>query len=431
MTSTFRITPLDEVFLNLGDQCVMSIQFEIRVEGRFDTEKLSAALRTAIGQHEFARARLAPSVIGAVRRDWEVPDTADHLPLEVTDEPLDVVRNRLYGMAIDLSTSPSFAATVLRSADGDYLMMNLHHATFDGMGVLRFLTSIARAYSGEPDPIGGPPLEQARDLRAAAGSRSISDVLPRASKIARDFLDRRNLTRMAPDCPETSGPPFAFAETRFTAEETAAIRSLKPQGATLNDVALAACALSILKWNQEHNEPVGDTVSIMMPVNIRPAEWSSEVVSNFASYLAVITPADVDTDLATATGVVRDRTRPLKDNGVAGWVVDVLEPGKFLPSLVKRGMSSLLPLIQDRWVETAVLSNLGRMAIPTFGTDAGSVTETWFSPPPLSSALPMAMGFGGLGSELFASLRTDRRRIGEDGAHRFAEIFHQTMTGAQ
>lgn len=45
MTSTSRITPLDEVFLNLGETCVMSIQFELRVAGRFDTDKLAAAPR--------------------------------------------------------------------------------------------------------------------------------------------------------------------------------------------------------------------------------------------------------------------------------------------------------------------------------------------------------------------------------------------------
>ncbi|KAA0025006.1 condensation domain-containing protein [Antrihabitans cavernicola] len=430
MTSTYRITPLDEVFLNISDQSVMSIQFEIRVEGRFDADKMAAAMRVALGQHEFSRARLARSTIGAVRRDWEIPDSVDHLPLEVTDESPEDVRGRLFGVDVALSTSPPFAATIVRSEGGDYLMLNLHHAVFDGMSVLRFVTSIARAYSGEDDPIGGPPLAEARDLRSVAGSRGISDLLPRATKIARDYVDRRNVTRVAADAPAQDDRRYGFTELRFSEDDTAAVRALKPKGATINDVALAALALTVVKWNREHDEAIGDTVSIMMPVNIRPAEWSSEVVSNFAGYLAVIVPSDLGPDLATAAGIVRDHTTPLKADGVAGWMIDILGPGKYLPSVVKRGLSALLPLVQDSWVESATLSNLGRTSIPSFGGDVGAVTEVWFSPPPLSSILPMAVGMAGIGSELFASFRSDRRHIGDDGARRFAEIYREIMTGA-
>src|SRR5207249_773639 len=95
MGETLRVTTLDEAFLNLSARAVMSIQFEVRVAGRLDADRLAGALRSAIARHPLARARLAPAAVGALRLDWQVPDTADHLGLEITGEPIAAVRSRL------------------------------------------------------------------------------------------------------------------------------------------------------------------------------------------------------------------------------------------------------------------------------------------------------------------------------------------------
>ena len=67
------------------------------------------------------------------------------------------------------------------------------------MSAIRFVTSIARAYSGAPDSPGGPDLATARDLAAIAGSRSLKELAPRAAKITKDIFDRKRLTRLAAD----------------------------------------------------------------------------------------------------------------------------------------------------------------------------------------------------------------------------------------
>jgi len=428
MTARLRVTSLDEAFINLGAKAEMAIQFEVRVQGRLDADRLAAALRRAVALHPLARARLAPAPIGALRQDWQVPDMAEHLGLEITDEPIGVVRSRLHSRAPNLSVSPTFQAALVRDIGGDHLVLNLHHATFDGVSATRLMTSIARAYAGEDDPICGPPLEQARDLRAIAGSRNIKDVLPRATKVGKDILDRKRVTRVAPDGADPDETTYGFTGLRLDATETLTVLGLKPQGATLNDLAMAALVLSILRWNREHDAPIGDSVSIMMPVNMRPAEWAAEAVSNFASYLAIVLPTNIVDDITEAAGVASTQTRPLKESGAAGWLVDILEGATWVPVVLKKQLQLLLPLVQSQFVESATLSNLGRVSIPAFG-DAGDVTEVWFSPPCLSEQLiPLAVGLAGVGNELFLSIRTNRRHLGDGAAERFARILRQVLT---
>lgn len=93
----------------------------------------------------------------------------------------------------------------------------------------------------------------------------------------------------------------------------------------MNDLAMAALALTILQWNRTHDVPAADSVSVNMPVNFRPTAWSTEVISNFASYLAIVLRVDEVTDLEKATAIVAGITGPLKQSGAAGWVVDLLE----------------------------------------------------------------------------------------------------------
>lgn len=428
--ATTPVTPLDEVFINLADQAMMSVHFEVRVSGRFDTERLGEAIRAAVNKHPMARARLAEATISARQLRWDIPPEADHLALSVTKEPIAAVRSRLISRQPDLKVSPAFLAVVVRDPGGDYLVLNLHHAIFDGMSTLRLVTSIARAYSAEPDGIGGPDLETARDLTALIGSRSLKELAPRAAKVGKDILDRAQLTRIADDGGDPRDASFAVTTLRLTAAETADALALRPPGATVNDLVLAAHTLSILRWNRAHGAKPGDRVSTMMPVNLRPTEWSTEVISNFASYLAIMIPTTVADELTAATVAVRAHTGPAKQNGAAGWVVDLLTPSTVIPAVVRKAFAGLLPLVERQFIETTVLSNLGKVALPGFA-DAGDIEEVWFTPPGMavSGLMPVAVGVLGLENELLIGFRTDRRVLSDHAAAQFVDLFHRTITG--
>ncbi len=150
------------------------------------------------------------------------------------------------------------------------------------------------------------------------------------------------------------------------------MRSHRRDGATVNDVLLAGLGVTIRRWNDRHDATAGP-VSVMMPVNLRPAEWRNDVVGNFASYVSVrFTPRDL-VDLPAAVSAARARTREIKRRDAAGLVVDLLElPTATLPTAVKRRFQDLITLTGNRFVDTAVLSNLGRLdGVPRLGGSAG------------------------------------------------------------
>lgn len=422
-----EVTTLDEAFVALGDDSVMSVELEVKVAGRLDVDRLTAALRAATAAHPLARARLARAGVTATRMTWLVPDAAEHLAVEVTDEPAATVRRRLQSIAPPLQASPPFLVSLVREDDGDRLMLNLHHAAFDGMGGMRFLTSIARAYAGAEDPPGGPELAEARDLKRLLGARSLTELGPRAGKVARDITQRRGIARVAPDGGADQAPAYLVGRLRLPETEVKEAVAQRPEGATVNDLVIAALGITIARWNEAHAAESARTVSVMMPVNMRPAEWSTEVVSNFASYLAVFVPTDVD-DLVAATALVRDETGPLKKNNAARWLVDLLEPGRVLPSVLKRNLPALLPLVQKQFVETTTLSNLGRAAVPAFG-EAGEVTELWFSPPLMSGGIALSLGVNSLGGDLFLGFRADSAILGDAALDRLMALYREVLLG--
>lgn len=423
------LTSLEEAFLHLAEAVTFSVHFEVRVEGRFDLERLQSALGQAAGKHPLARARVVASRVLETRRYVEIDDEPDFLGIEVVDcedeADLTRARCRLLSRAPGLDSSPPFLAMLARDPAGDVLLLNLHHVVFDGVSAMRFMTSVARAYAGEDDPAGGPPLEEARDLRRMVG-RSPQQLLTRGVSVLEDAIaGRESSTRVAADGGETGGAQFGVAMVRVCADELAPALAARPEAATVNDLLLGALALTVRRWNDDHGSSPGGRVSIIMPVNLRPREWSGEVVSNFASYVTVGCGAGVPDELAAATRAIRERTEKVKRRGAAGWTVDLLEPGNALPVQLKQRMQHLLPMVSGRFVQTTALSNLGRVVLPAFG-DAGAATEVWFTPP-AAAPMDVAVGAASSNGDLFVGLRHVRATIGDDAGERFGQLFRATL----
>jgi hypothetical protein len=98
-----------------------------------------------------------------------------------------------------------------------------------------------------------------------------------------------------------------------------------------------------------------------------------------------------------------------------------------LPAGLKRRLQELIPLTGNRTVDTAVLSNLGRLdALPDLGGEAGAVHSVWFSPPgrmPLGTSL----GTATLGDELFVTLRYRRALFDAAAAAGFAALYREVL----
>jgi len=132
---------------------------------------------------------------------------------------------------------------------------------------------------------------------------------------------------------------------------------------------------------------------VLMPVNLRPPEWKTEVVTNFVSETRVsTTPANRRTPQALLRAIAARTTR-IKE-GESAALMELLSKTSRLPLWMKQPLSPFLWITGNRLVDTAVLSNLGALddgELPDFGPDAGDVVGVWFSAP---ARMPCGLSLG-------------------------------------
>jgi NRPS condensation-like uncharacterized protein len=290
------------------------------------------------------------------------------------------------------------------------------------------MASILRAYAGEDDPQDPVDPLAVRDIGELVDSRSLPARLSRSRTLARQVTRvAAPPARIAAEGADGGRDGYGFELMQLGPDELQAILDRRAGGATVNDVLLGALALTIRRWNERHGEGEG-RIGIMMPVNLRPGEWRTDVFGNFASIVSVDLGAGDQADLPAAVAAAAERTRQIKDEGGAGLAVDLLElPTATLPTAVKQRFQDLISLTGSRFVDTAVLSNLGRLeAVPALGGEAGEVRKVWFSPPgrmPLGASL----GAATYGAELFLTLRYRHALFGARAAADFAALLREGL----
>ena len=413
---TAELNHLDELYLHLDrpDE-PWGVHLEVVLAERPDEHRLREAIRAAAAHHPIARARLADWRATDTSYRWEIDDALEHVPLTVGEDDADVAREALYAHSPPLDRRPPFEMVLA----GETLMLNLHHAAGDGLSAARLMASVLRAYAGEPDPLPDVDPLAARDIRALA-SGSPADRLLRVTRLV-EHLVRSTLppARVAPDGGDDR-PAYGFALLELDPDETAAVIARRRDGATVNDVLLGALAVAIRRWNEDHGESTG-RVALMMPVNLRPPEWRYEVIANFASYVTVPLGGDDHETLETAIAATAERTRRIKDDGLAALIVDLLQLPSMWPAAIKQRLQDLIPLTGNRVVDTAVLSNLGRLEPP--GRDVRAV---WFSPPgrmPLGASL----GTASLDNRLFVTLRYRHALFDARAAADFGDLYRDVL----
>ena len=431
---TAPLNVLDELYLHLDrKQEPWSVQLELEVEGHIDGKRLNAAVCTAVLAHPIARARLASARATDVRYRWEIADALSSIDLQeiacAGEGDLTRGREQLLSRTPDLDTAGPFSLLLAHRPQGDALIMNLHHAAGDGLSALRLMGSIARAYAGKKDPPATVDALEVRNINAMAGSGSLKQRITRG-RAAVEYLTRgvSTPTRIAPQGPSDE-PGYGFELLSFEPDELEHILKLRSRGATVNDVLLGALAITVRRWNERHERHSG-SVYLMMPINLRPAEWRFEVVGNFASYVSVHIGSDEQKTLRAAITAAAASTRRIKDDGISGLIVDLFALPSALPTGIKQRMQGLIPLTGNVIVDTVALSNLGRLPpAPGFG-DAGAVKAVWFSPP---ARMPCGASLGAatLDDRLFLTLRYRHGLFDASAASDFLALFRTALTASR
>jgi NRPS condensation-like uncharacterized protein len=423
METTVALDRLDEHFLSLDSEAEpWNVHFEVHVGGRLDAERLAGAIAAAMRRHPVARASLSDWQPYERRYHWRIAD-APAVPLVVADcggeEELDAAREALLRVAPGLATAPPFRVLLAHVAGGDALVLSLHHAAGDGVAAARLMRSILLAYAGEDDPT--PPLDPlaARDVHALVGATTRAERGMRWRGLLRQAATRAIPPTRLARRGGSGRPGYGVVCNALTQDETRALEASRPPGATVNDVLLAALAVTARRWNAAHGRRVAP-IALTMPVNLRPDPWRTEVVGNFASYVSVVVGASAR-DRRRATDAIARQTREIKRDRLAGTVVDLLEGPSLAPIAAKRRLAGLIPLTGDLMVDTASLSNLGVLEpLP------GDVRAVWFSPP---GRMPLgaAVGVVAHGGRLHLTLRYRHAQFDRTAARQFLALLRGVL----
>jgi NRPS condensation-like uncharacterized protein len=426
--SSLPLTMLDESLLLLQEtRASWNVALELGTDARLDEAGLREAVLACCRRHPLARARLALSPHGETSYRWDFADEIDVDPLRVAQAPdsapLERLRTELYTPPIALDTAPGFRVVLARRPGGDLVLLSASHIVADGVGALRLMRSIVRAYRGEPDPPDPLPLAEARDLGWFLAPKNRSEKWARQLEVlrrVREALDPPSRIAVVGGT-ERAGFGFVFRTLDIGATTTPGLVQRAP-GTTINDVLIAALHLTVQSWNTKRDVPTG-RVGVMMPVNVRPADRFWDVVSNFTSTVTVSTVPDDRVDLATATAAVAEQTYQMRRHDRAYGLYDLLTSARKAPLALKRAVPRLIHLTGDRFIDTAMLSNLGRIPEPpTFTTKPGSgPPELWFSPP-CDPACSVSLGVATSGTRLALVTRYRYEQFNIDAAAEFTDL---------
>ncbi len=245
-----------------------NVHLEARVPGRLDPAAISTGVSAVLASQPRIMARRRQ---GSWQRRyyWEFPVPASADPVLITaytgQEDLDRQRDAFLSTSPSLADAPPLRFMLASGAGGDHLILNAHHAAFDGLSCLRLMHEVAAAYrseagSGEArasrppvlDAERAPAVEPVRSRRASAGRPDATRA--RIGKTA----------RIAPGSDADRNRP-GYGAHLVTWDEVAVTDSLRRAGFSVNDLLIAALMITISDWNQARGGGTGQ-IKITMPV---------------------------------------------------------------------------------------------------------------------------------------------------------------------
>jgi NRPS condensation-like uncharacterized protein len=407
-----------------------NVQLEVWLPGHLGPERLRAAVATVLADVPAVRARRAAGTRWRVGYAWELPPVTDADPVSVTswrtEAELGAARTCFLAAAPELDRSPPFLLLLAQGPSWDSLILNAHHAAFDGRSCVRLLSLIAAHYGGGrpreapaatgagtpavtgtmPPAVTGTvgPAATGAETPAATGAvapsprsngarRPSTTGGPRAARGSRPGARRGtgwNTARIAPR--HASGraargePGYGLSLLEWPGVPTVP-RSPGDSRVTVNDLLIAALIETITRWNTGRRRRPG-RVQISMPVDTRPPGYAGELGNLSRLCTITVDPSRVG-DLTVA---VADQTRRAKSApGPPVGPVQAAVARTRLPAGIKRGLLRLaLRSVGAIRCDTSLLSNLGNVTEPpAFGPL--TPTRMWFS---TSAHMPRGLSVG-------------------------------------
>ena len=411
--ASWPLAPIEELDLYLESAADPSlIQLQTLVRGHLDRAVLQSALAGVLSADPAARRHLAATSPWCRRLRWEaaagIPAREAGLLIAASwrsAAQLAALREWLSAWPIPLR---DHAARLILAAgpEHDVVILQTHHAAFDGISSLALLTAIAAAYrdhagnvagfgpqrtsqpaprpSGTAGPVAARGTGRTRGLAGTRGAGRISAGLARIAARLPGVVTRIAARTERPDRPGYGSVQRSVPIPRPAREGSGPFP-------TVNDVLVAALIAAVDRWNAAHGRP-GGRIRISVPVNDRDhrSRWAGP--GNQTRLIRVTARGHDRADPARLLAHVAAQTRAGKQRPPAGLdATSRLLATGWAPAVVKRPAARLIRrLAAPVCTDTALLSNLG--AIPDPPTFSGRGTEPlWFSGP---AQMPRGLGVG-------------------------------------
>ena len=399
--ASWPLTPIEELDLYLESDADPSlIQLELLVGGHLDVAVLSAALTGVLAADPAARRHLAATSRWRRRLHWETGAPGHHdgvLTVASWRSPGQLAALREWVTAWPIPLGDRTVRLVLAAGpEHDVVILQTHHAAFDGTSSLALLTAIGAAYRERAGDLAssGPqtvPLLATCPFGTAGPARTRSaDWIPRAlTQIAARLPGAA--TRIAARPARPARPGYGCVQRSLPVPRPA--REGSGPFPTVNDLLVAALIQTVGRWNTAHGWHSG-RIRVSVPVSDRGHENGWADAGNQTRPIRVSARSRQRADPGRLLAHVAAQTRAAKERPTAGLdAASRLLATGWAPAAIKCHAVRLArrvaaPLCTD----TALLSNLG--AIPCPPCFGGRGTEPlWFSGP---ARMPRGLGVGAL-----------------------------------
>jgi NRPS condensation-like uncharacterized protein len=285
---------------------------------------------------------------------------------------------------------------------------------------MQVLRAVARAYAGHAE--GEPALDflACRELPVRPGSPQKSLAARTAKRVVNRVRDALARPRHLAADGATDGAGHGFHTLTLDTDLSRRIAEVQREHRD-RQVLMGALHLAAGQWNLQHNQAARQ-IGVLVPADLRPDDWGSEVVGNFSVMSRLSTrrrerhgpPSVLWAIAAQNTHTKRLRT------GTA--LIEGLRRNDLLALWAKQSLVVLQPLTGNHNVDAAMLCDLGRVELPPLGAGAGAIREIWFTVP---SRSPQCLSIGAVAVDgrLHLSLRYPHRLFDSVAAGRFAECY--------
>ena len=414
----------------------MCFFLECMVGGPLQEKRLRKAVETASRRHPLLCSRMGFHWGRPVWLDADVLPTVLWNPSQCDSDPW---------RPFDLRRESGLRLVVL--SDGEHkhrVVMQVHHATCDGVAGCEFFGDIWAQYAGvEPRAFSQPPAARIKPSAKHAPESSAANGGQDSAREARSFAsfwptplsrmttrrDRRAAGHPPPAnaaCDPRS-PPFMRID--FTSASTERLRvAASAVGVSLNDCVIAAVMRAALAWNARAGRPSGN-VRVTMPVNLRQP-GQREPANNDLGYAFLDRTAAQCTDPKLLTASIAAATRWILDHNAAALFLSAIHSLTRWPWLLT--LATRLPLC----ISTVVVSNVGdpsrrmRSGVGKVdGRDAPGdlVIQGFLGVPPLRPRTRAAIGVTTYAGRLSLCCLCSAHPDPHEGARRFLDLVRQEL----